>query len=105
MPPTDKVVDASNLCLELGEIVTISEEPGDAEERIRVPDPTIGNGGRDAIARATNHLGRIELKCTFGLPNGFGEVDRESNSIASAFRGLQFFANLGPSKGELPDVL
>ena len=32
MPPTDKVGDASNLCLELGEIVTISEEPGDVEE-------------------------------------------------------------------------
>ena len=58
LPPSDQLVNALDLGLEPGKAVAVGEEPGDAEERIRLQDPTKGDGGSDAVARGSSHLRR-----------------------------------------------
>ena len=45
LPPSDQVVVAGDLGLELGDAVAVSEEVPDAEKRLQCQDTSVSDGG------------------------------------------------------------
>jgi hypothetical protein len=82
LPPANHVVEARDLRVELGDIVTISEEPRNRVHGIGVPHSAERDRRRDAVALCANHVDCRPSEVHVRLTEWIGEqINRDAELV------------------------
>ena len=88
LPPANHVVEAGDFRIELGDVVTIGEEPRNGIHRVGVPHSAKRDGRRHAVAVCANHVGRRRREMYKRLAEWIGkQVNRGAELVADDVRG------------------